>query len=98
MRFDPNQRLKASLALGHAYCNAFHDADYAVDAAGLVHTSGIPDNQKRSVKEYRERLYDACKTFGPTRGETDRDHAVNSSKAKRSHRESRRKSDTSHRG
>ena len=44
----------------------------AVDAAGLVHTSGIPDNEKRTVKEYRERLYDTCKQFGPARGETDR--------------------------
>ena len=98
LRYNPNERLQAADALEHPYCNAFHDAGFAVDASGLVHTSGIPDNEKRTVKEYRERLYDACKTFGPGRGETDREMGGGSSKAKRSHRESRRKSDSSHRG
>ena len=99
MRYKPDERLAASDALEHAYCNAFHDADYAVNATKLVHTSGIPDNEKRSVKEYREKLYEACKTFGP-KGETEREGGSSSigQKAKRSHRESRRKDDRSHRG
>lgn len=56
LQFNPNKRLTAEQALRHPYVAQFHNPD---DEPNCTHKINIPidDNQKFSIREYRNKLY-----------------------------------------
>ena len=56
MRFNPNERLTAEQALRHPYVASFHNPKDEPAAATPV-TISLPDDNRYTVAEYREKLY-----------------------------------------
>ena len=57
MCYHPDRRLSAAQALEHGYCSVFHDPSLADNCEKQVTTEGFPDNEKKSVHMYREKIY-----------------------------------------
>jgi mitogen-activated protein kinase 15 len=56
LHFNPNKRLTAEQALAHPYVAQFHSPEDEPICKKKIHIS-IDDNQKFSIREYRNRLY-----------------------------------------
>ena len=69
MRYHPDARLTASDALLHSYCQVFHDAAFVDHCESKVSTEGFPDNEKKSVHAYRDKLYKMVDDRYPTPAE-----------------------------
>ncbi len=57
LQFNPSKRLNVEQALEHPYVADFHDPEKEIICKKNIKT-GIDDNVKCSVKEYRQKLYD----------------------------------------
>ena len=80
--FDPHERLSAELALKHDYLRQFHD-EFVERNAPVTVSVCIPDEQRRSTNQYRERLYKEVNEFKKQEKEQD---AVMSRKEKEEQR------------
>ena len=56
LQFNPNKRLTAEQALEHPYVAQFHNPDEEPICTRKIHIP-IDDNQKFSIREYRNKLY-----------------------------------------
>ena len=56
LQFNPGKRLTAEQALKHPYVTQFHNPDEEVNCTRKIHIP-IDDNQKFSIREYRNKLY-----------------------------------------
>lgn len=56
LQFNPGKRLTADQALKHPYVAQFHNPDEEPICTKKIHIP-IDDNQKFSIKEYRNKLY-----------------------------------------
>lgn len=56
LQFNPNKRLTAEQALRHAYVAQFHNTDDEPICTRKIQIP-IDDNQKFSIREYRNKLY-----------------------------------------
>jgi mitogen-activated protein kinase 15 len=56
LQFNPHKRLTAEQALRHPYVSQFHNPEDEPDCAKKINIP-IDDNQKFSIREYRNKLY-----------------------------------------
>ena len=56
LHFNPNKRLTAEEALRHPYVSQFHNPDEEPNCTKKIFIP-IDDNQKFSIREYRNKLY-----------------------------------------
>jgi mitogen-activated protein kinase 15 len=56
LQFNPEKRITAEQALEHPYVEQFHDAA-SEPACEFIIQIAISDDQKLSIKEYRDALY-----------------------------------------
>ena len=56
LQFNPSKRLTAEQALKHPYVTQFHNPDDEPDCTKMINIP-IDDNQKFSIREYRNKLY-----------------------------------------
>jgi len=57
LSFNPNKRYTAEDALEHPYVGAFHNPEEEISSDHKIEIS-IDDNQKRTIEEYRGKLYE----------------------------------------
>lgn len=57
LQFNPNNRLTAEEALSHPYVAQFHSPEDEPNCDERINIP-IDDNQKFSIREYRNKLYD----------------------------------------
>ena len=67
LKFSPFERISASQALKHAYLHSFHD-DFVEREAPCGVKVCIPDEERRSTNQYRERLYKEVAEFRKAEG------------------------------